>query len=224
MKTVLITGAGQRLGKVIATTLAQAGYSLILHYHTSKKETEKLGATLNAKIVQADLSQPSEVTALFKKMPHVDSIINTVGSFIYKPLSKTSSQEFESCIENNLFVAYRLAEQALPKMKKRKFGRIINFGSVGCDQVTARPLTTPYYIGKTGLLMLTKSLAQEYQNTGVTINMVTPGVLPTGVKPKEKVPIITFDDVARAVLFLLSTESQNFNGSNIEISGGWRPE
>lgn len=221
---VLITGAGQRLGKSIAEACAREGYSLILHYHKSKSATEKLAKRLNAKVVQADLMDQKQVEAMFKKITQVDILINTVGGFIYKPLSKTKVNEFEECIENNLFIAWKLAKAALPKMEKNGFGRIVNFGSVGCDQVTARPSTTPYYIGKTGLLMMTKSLAQEHKNTNVTINMVTPGVLPTGVKPSGNIPVIPFDDVARAVLFLVTNEARNMNGSNIEVSGGWRPE
>lgn len=224
MKTVLITGAGQRLGKSIAEAFAQQGYNLILHYHKSKKETEKLAKKLGAKLIQGDLQKPKSVEKMFQKTGPVDIVVNTIGGFIYTPLSKTSPQEFEECIANNLFIAYRIAHVVIPLFHKRKFGRLINFGSVGCDQITSRPLTTPYYIGKTGLFMLTKTLAQELQNTNITVNMVTPGVLPTGVKPAKGIPLIPFDDVAKAVLFLASEEMNSFNGTNLEISGGWRPE
>lgn len=224
MKTVLITGAGQRLGKTLAETFAKHGYAVVLHYHKSKKETEALAKKLQAKTIQADLQKENSVEKMFQKIGPVDIVINTIGGFIYKPLSKISAQEFEECIANNLFIAYRLAEVAIPLFHKRKFGRMINFGSVGCDQITARPLTTPYYIAKTGLFMLTKTLAQELQNTNITVNMVTPGVLPSGVKPGKNIPLIPFDDVAKAVLFLASEEMNSFNGTNLEVSGGWRPE
>lgn len=224
MKTILITGAGQRLGKTIAETFATQGYNLILHYHKSKKETEALAKNLKAKTIQADLQKENSVEKMFQKIGPVDIVINTIGGFIYKPITKTSAKEFEACISNNLFIAYRIAHAVLPLFQKQKFGRLINFGSVGCDQITARPLTTPYYIAKTGLFMLTKTLAQELQNTNITVNMVTPGVLPSGVKPGKNVPLIPFDDVAKAVLFLASEEMNSFNGANLEVSGGWRPE
>ncbi len=224
MKTVLITGAGQRLGKNIAELLVKNGYAVILHYHTSKKQTLALAKKIGAKTLYADFRKKNSISKMFEKIPEVDMVINTVGSFIYQPLFQTSVEQFETCIENNLFFAYALTSSAIPLFQKKNFGRIIHFGSVGCDQITARPLTTPYYIAKTGLFMLTKSFAQELKNTGITINMVTPGILPTGVKPAKKAPTIPFDDVANVVLFLVSEENKHINGANIEVAGGWRPE
>ncbi len=224
MKTVFIAGAGQRLGKTIAQTLHAAGYNVILHYYKSEKQTKLLAKKLHAQTVQADLTNLPEVKKMFVTLPHIDILINTVGGFIFKPLSKTKSQELVDVLHNNLVTAWYCDSTVLPNMRKKKFGRIVHFGSVGCDQITARPNTTPYYMAKTSLLMLTKSLAAEHKNTGVTINMISPGVLPTGVKPGPEVPVIPFDDIARGVLFLVSNESTHINGANLEISGGWRPE
>lgn len=221
-KTVLITGAGRGLGAAIAAALATTQeYELILHYHTSKKGLQKIPAK---KIIQADLSTPAGLQKLVESADPVDIYVNTIGSFVYQPLLTMKPTDFTECIENNIFIAWNLARTFIPRMQKRKFGRVINFGSVGCDHITARPLTTPYYIAKTGLVMLTKTLAAELVGTNVTVNLVTPGVLPTGVRPHKKVPIIPFDAVARAVIFLLSDESRHINGANLEISAGWRPE
>lgn len=224
MKTVFIAGAGQRLGKAIAKKFAGEGYSLILHYYKSEKQTKLLAKKLDTQTVQADLTNLSEVQKMFASLPNIDILINTVGGFIFKPLTKTKSQELVDVLHNNLVTAWYCDSMVLPHMRKKKFGRIIHFGSVGCDQITARPNTTPYYMAKTSLLMLTKSLAAEHKNTGVTINMVSPGILPTGVKPSSDAPVIPFDDIAKAVLFLVSNESTNINGANLEVSGGWRPE
>lgn len=224
MKTAFIAGAGQRLGKTIAKTLHQAGYKVILHYYKSEKQTKLLAKKLGCQTVQANLTNLDEVKKMFASLPHIDILINTVGGFIFKPLSETKPEELVEVIHNNLVTAWYCDITVLPSMRKKKFGRVIHFGSVGCDQITARPNTTPYYMAKTSLLMLTKSLANEHQNTGVTINMISPGVLPTGVKPSSKIPVIPFDDIARGVLFLVSNESKNINGTNLEISGGWRPE
>lgn len=225
-KTILITGAGARLGAAIAQTVSKSHeYDLILHYHTSEKEIKKMAKITGVKkIIQADLSTAAGIKKLTQSAGQVDILINTIGNFIYKPLLVMKSEEFTDCIENNLFIAWNLTRAFVPKMIKKGFGRIINFGSVGCDQITARPLTTPYYIAKTGLVMMTKSLARELMGQNVTVNLVTPGVLPTGVKPHESIPVIPFDAVAKAVLFLVQAENGHINGANLEVSAGWRPE
>ena len=161
---------------------------------------------------------------MFHQVGPVDMLVNTVGSFIYKPLAQTSLEEFHECIHNNLMTAWYCTKAALPAMRKKHYGRIINFGCVGCDQITSRPKTTPYYIAKTGLLMLTKSLAREEAARGITINMISPGVMPTGVKPTADAPIIPFDAVARVVLWLTHDDQKYINGANLEVSAGWRPE
>jgi NAD(P)-dependent dehydrogenase (short-subunit alcohol dehydrogenase family) len=240
-KTILITGATGKLGQHIAKILARAGYEIIINYRKNETAAKQLarrlasipsprgrgtkGEGVRPIVIQADVTNPKEVTKLFKQAGRVDILINNVGDFIWKPLYQTSEQEFADVIDNNLFSAWYCIKAALPHMRKQKFGRIINFGSAGCDKITTRPMTTPYYIAKTGLLMLTKSLAKEEHKNGITINMISPGILPTSVVKTEGAPIMTFDDIAKAVLFLLNTKGSDITtGSNLKISGGWEPE
>lgn len=224
-KTALITGATGELGKNLARALSQAGYTVIINYRKNKVAAERLATEIKARaVIQADVTNPVEVTELFTKAGKIDVLINNVGDFIWKPLAKTSNEEFASVLQNNLLSAWYCTKAALPKMRTQKFGRILNFGSAGCDQITTRPMTTPYYIAKTGLLMLTKSLAKEEQKNGITINMVSPGILPSSFVKPDKAPVVSFDDITRAVLFLVSDENQAISGTNIEVAGGWRPE
>ncbi|MEK7643899.1 MAG: SDR family oxidoreductase [Patescibacteria group bacterium] len=225
MKKALITGSTSELGQTIAELLAQNGYELYLHYHNQTDEAKKLAARVGAKkIIKVDLMKKTAVKKMFKEIGRVDALVNGVGGFIYSPLAKTTVEEFEQCFANNFLTALYCANAVIPGMRKNRFGRIINFGSVGCDQITARPLTTPYYIAKTALLMLTKSLAREETKNGITVNMISPGVLPGGVKPNADAPIIPYESVAEAVLFLLNEKNGNVSGGNLDISGGWRPE
>ena len=110
-------------------------------------------------------------------------------------------------------------------MKKKKWGRIINFGCAAADSITIRERTTPYYIAKTGVIMLTKVLAYEYAHYGITVNSVSPGILKTSITkpPTPSGKYAQFEDILNAVNFLLKTESNYINGANIEIAGGWRP-
>lgn len=225
MKRVLITGSTSELGQSISKLLAQNNYELILHYHNKPEDAKKLAKTLGVKkILKADLTKKEAVKKMFKKIGRVDILINCIGGFIYKPLAETSITEFEECFNSNFSTALYCAKEAIPTMRENNFGRIINFGSVGCDQITVRPLTTPYYIAKSALLMLTKSLAREENANGITVNMISPGVLPGGIQPNPKTPIIPYDAVAEAVLFIINEKNKHINGTNLDISAGWRPE
>ncbi|MBI2989854.1 MAG: SDR family NAD(P)-dependent oxidoreductase [Candidatus Magasanikbacteria bacterium] len=226
-KTILITGAAKHLGAHLAKTLGkQSAYRLVLHYHKSADAIKKVAKQSNAVgYYQADLTQLDQVKTMFSKIGRVDILINTVGNFIYKPLKETGAEELKAIMENNLLSAWYCIKEALPGMRKRRFGRIINFGSVGCDQITVRPLTTPYYMAKSSLLMLSKSLAREETKNGISINMISPGVLAHGVLNNTKdVPTIPFESVGRTVLFLLDEKNAHLSGAHIEVSAGWRPE
>ena len=215
-KTALITGATGVLGGAIAIALAKNGCQVILNYRTDKEAAEKLSKALpGTRIIQADAANDKEAAALLKAAGPVDILINTVGNFIYQPLRKISNKDFADCVANNLFSAWYCINSALPAMRKKRFGRIINFGSAGADQLTARPLTAPYYIAKSGLLILTKSLA---------VNMISPGILPTSVARPTGAPVVSLDDIVRAVLFLINDVAGAVNGANLDITAGWRPE
>lgn len=219
--TALITGATGPLGQEITRALAQAGYRVLINYRRDRRTAKKLARETNGKIFRADVTKIGDVKKLFKLVESVDVLINGVGNFIYKPLDKTSAKELTKIIESNLLSAWYCAQAALPGMRRRKFGRIINFGSAGCDKLTARPLTTPYYIAKTGLLMLTRSLANEEKTSGITINMIAPGVLPHGVRPTGA-PVVSYREITRAILATL--KKKGLTGAYCEVSRGWRPE
>lgn len=224
MKTALVTGSTGKLASEIAKALSIEGYRVILNYRSNRKAAEKLARSVEAyKVIQADVTKPNDVKRLFKAAGPIDVLVNGVGDFIYKPLEKTSEAEFTECVENNLMSAWYCTKAALPSMRKKKFGHIINFGSAGCDQLTTRPFTTPYYIAKTGLLMLTRSLAREEYDRDIHINMISPGVLPHGVRP-DGAPVIEYSDIVNGVLFLLSSEAKKITGTNLTISAGWKPE
>ncbi len=226
-KTVLITGAAKSLGKELALELAKSGYDLVLHYFKSETEVKELAKELKAlQTVQAELTKPEEVTMMFEQIKSpIDILINNVGDFIYQPLLETDIEEFEYTIHNNLMSAWYCSKQVLDQMIEKNYGKIINFGCVNCDQLTSRPNTTPYYIAKTSLLMLTRSLAQELKNTEIKVNMISPGVMPTGHSATNpEIKTIPFQAVVKAVKFLIDDQNQYINGANLEVGAGWRPQ
>ena len=224
-KVALVTGSAKGLGKALALELARSGAAVIINYLRSEKEAEttlKEAKELSKGSIKirADVTDEKEVRMMFneirEKFGRLNILVNNVGDFIYKPISEVSSGDFRHVIENNLFSAFYCCKSALPVMKN--YGRIINIGCMGCDRVTIRKMTAPYYIAKTGLWMLTKSLALETKK-GITVNMVSPGVLESSVV-KPQAEIIRFSDISNAVMFLLSENSDKINGANIEASGG----
>lgn len=232
-KVALITGSARNLGKSIALDLAKQGAKVVIHCQTSNQEAEKTLEEVKKHsaglIVKADLTKQNQVHSMFqnieKSVGSVDVLINLVGNFIFQPITTTTFAKFKDVIESNLYSAFLCCQKALPHMQKKKWGRIINFGCAGADNLTIRKKTTPYYISKSGVIMLTKVLAYEYARYGITVNSISPGILETSVaKPKTPTgKFAQFSDIINAVNFLLKKESSYINGANLEVSGGWRP-
>src|SRR3989338_341332 len=159
-----------------------------------------------------------------KKLGSVDILINLIGNFIFEPITTTTFEKFRDVIASNLYSTFLCCNETFPMMQKKKWGRIINFGCVGADSITIREKTTPYYIAKTGVIMLTKVLAYESAKYGITVNSISPGILETSVAkpPTPSGRFVQFTDIINAINFLLKEESSYINGSNIEVSGGFR--
>lgn len=232
-KTALVTGAAKNLGRSIAIHLATKGAKVAVHYHTNKVEAEKTLSEVNRYSggisVNGDVTDSDQVNTLFdtveKKLGTVEILINLVGNFIYEPISLTSLNMFRDVIESNVYSSFLCGKRALPGMVTRNWGRIINFGCAGAESITIREHTTPYYIAKTGVIMLTKILAADYAKCGITVNTISPGILKTSIVklPTPSGRTANFEDILNAIDFLVKDESNYINGANIEVSGGWRP-
>ena len=234
-KVALVTGSSKRLGKELALALAKNGADVVVHYNKSvkeaehvKKEIESLGR--RSIIVKADLRNIKEVEAMFKKIidkfKKIDILINNVGNFIFKNIDEYSTEEWDFLIDTTLNTTYYCCKYALPYMRKRKFGSIINIADSLADKLQASPKLTPYIIGKTGVLILTQTLAVTEAKYNINVNAVSPGVMENSiVKPEDKVPkgkYGTYEDIINVVLFLLNEKSDYITGANIKVNGGWR--
>lgn len=232
-KIALVTGSAKNLGRAIAIDLAKQGTKIVIHYHHSKKEAQKTLAEVKKYsggiIVSADVTNPNEVSAMVRttqqQLGSIDILINLVGNFIFEPITITKFEKFKDVIESNLYSTFLCCNETLPLMQKKKWGRIINFGCTGAENITIREKTTPYYIAKTGVIMFTKVLAYEYAKYGITVNSISPGILETSIA-KPSTPTgrnASFEDIINAINFLLKEESNYINGANIEVAGAWRP-
>jgi NAD(P)-dependent dehydrogenase (short-subunit alcohol dehydrogenase family) len=230
-KTMLITGAGKGLGKAISTHFAKNGYCIIAHYRNTKPANlaELKKHTPASFCVRADLASETHTARMFKEIykttPRIDVLVNNVGDFIFKDINTTTFSDFKNVIESNLYSAFLCAKEVLPAMQKKRSGSIVMLGCAGAYTITIRKNTTPYYIAKTGVIMLTKALAAENQKYNIRINAVSPGILPNSrAKPIErKSQEIQYEDIISAIEFLLSEKAKKITGANIEVSAGWVP-
>ena len=228
MKGALVTGAARGLGKEIALTLAREGYAVAVNYRKSGRDARRTLKALrkinrNCTALKGDMARESDVRRTFssakRRMGRIDVLVNNVGDFLRKPLLKTTGKELTGVVGNNIATAFLCSREAVRVMKRQKHGRIINVGSVGCDEMLAPDFTTPYYIGKTGVFMLTKALARKAPE-GVTVNMVSPGILRTSVVKPKGAAFTEMQEVASAVMMLISS---SHNGKNLTIAR-WKPE
>ena len=228
MKTAFVTGASKGIGKEIALMMAREGYSVAINYLKSREDAFKTLKSLketgqDCTAFQGDMTEPEDVERVFSSLTdrygRIDVLINNIGDFLHTPLLETSKKELMQVIENNVCSVFLCSKTAMPIMKKQKHGRIINFGSTGCDQLLAPDNTTPYYIGKTGVYLLTKALARNVPE-GVTVNMVSPGILPTSMIKPPETQLTSIEEVCKEVMALVKSSE---NGKNVTVSS-WEPE
>ncbi len=119
-----------------------------------------------------------------------------------------------------------MSRAVLPAMRKQKSGNIVNIGAVGAERLILRENSTPYFLGKTGVYVLTKVMAQEEARNGIRINMVSPASMTAVIFKPADFPSgrpATHIDVIKAILFMISPDNSYINGANIEVSGGFSP-
>ena len=234
-KVAVVTGSAKRTGKAIALALARSGADVIIHYNKSRKDADRVVAEIkklgrNSMAVKADLRNFSEVKAMFrkivKKFKKIDILVNNVGNFIYKDISKFTSEEWKYQIDTTLNTTFHCCMAVLPYMRKQKFGRIVNMGDSGAHKIESVPPLTAYRIGKTGVLILTKTLAVTEAKHNININMLSPGVIFNTIsKPADPPPkgrYASYEDITNGLLFLLDPKSEYITGANLVIGGGWR--
>jgi 3-oxoacyl-[acyl-carrier protein] reductase len=234
-ETVLVTGSARRLGRALALRFAAQGCFVFIHYLGSRREA---AATLQAveatggkgALVHGDLSTPAGVEALAAEVraqaKRLDVLVNNVGMYQVGPLETFAPADFELTLQVNLSAPFRLVQALSPLMPRG--ARVVNIGYAGLDNLTATTHNTAYLVSKTGLLVLTKSLAQALGPRGIRVNMVSPGILSNSVELPERasdyVPLGTLgdvNDVSDAVAFLCGREARYITGVNLDVAGGY---
>ncbi|WP_316569913.1 SDR family oxidoreductase [Neobacillus sp. YIM B06451] len=244
-RTVFITGAASGIGKMTAIHLAEKGYDLVINYRSSQRKAEALADYITdtfkttCVLAQGDVSVREECeNAVSKALAHVPSIdifIHNAGPYIHdrKSLTDYSFDEWNSIVSGNLSSAFYLSKLLLPQMRGKGWGRII---TLGFDRVETAPgwiYRSAFAAAKTGLASLTRTIALEEAENGITANMVCPGDIVNGWKEKDVGDAIVNDaenapvgrpgtggDIARMIAFLADEKSDFITGSIIPVTGG----
>ncbi len=234
-RTILVTGAARGMGRAIALKLAGPDRAVAVHYLNSAGEASAVvaeAAALGARSAafQADLAEEAQADDLIgrveKELGGIDILVNNVGPFLVKPWSELTGQDWDFLLKGVLESAYFCLRGVLPGMRSRKWGRVVNIGYSRAEQLGSFPTILPYAVAKTGLLILTRTAAVSEIAAGITINMVSPGLIEGGALPPLKnIPPAAIGralDVASAVSYLVSDEASAVTGANLIVAGTWK--
>lgn len=234
-KIALVTGSNRGIGRDMALRLADEVAGVIVHFRNNRKAATEVVKEIEAKgklsgCLQADLTQEDQADSFIREavgqFGRLDILVNNFGPILKKPWERLNAADWDDMWRGNLGSAFYCIKAALAGMRNRQWGRIINMGFSRVEQLVAYRKIVPYAAAKTGLLILTRSVASSVASDGITVNMVSPGLIEGGVLPKDKnIPagrLGTFEDVSSAVMFLVSDKARYITGANLIVSGGWK--
>lgn len=234
MPGALVTGSARGIGRAVLLGLAAKGHDVVVHYRNSRDEADEVASQAQALgarafVLQANVTVPSEASTLVDEAQRLTGdlrvLVNNVGNYHHGPLEEMDVATWHEMFDSNLHATFYTCRQAVPIMRKAGGGRIINLGYAGAEHLVARPAVAAYAIAKTGVILYSKSLARTVAANGITVNVISPGVMENSVtQPRREIPmgrLGRLDEVVSAALFLVSEEASYITGTTIEVAGGW---
>lgn len=253
-KTAVVTGSTSGIGLAIARALAAEGANVVLNGFGDPAEIEATRAGIEQEFSvgtaysSADMTKPADIAALIAeaegRFGAVDVLVNNAGIQHVSPVEEFPIEKWDQIIAINLSSAFHATRAAVPGMKRRGWGRIINTASA--HSLVASPFKSAYVAAKHGIAGFTKTIALELATHGITANCISPGYvwtplverqIPDTMKARgmtkeeviEKVLLqaqptkgfVTVDQVAALAVFLCSDAASQITGANISMDGGW---
>ena len=230
----LVTGSAKGIGKAMSLKLAKLGYDVAIHYRSSQEEAEAVAAEaracgVKAITLQADVTKQTEaeelVTAAHEQLGSLNVLVNNVGNYFKGTLEETDANTWHEMFASNLHSSFYTCQRAVSLMRAAGGGRIINIGYAGAEQMIARPVVTAYATAKTGVILYSKALAKSEADNGITVNVISPGVMENSVtKPLSEIPIGRvgkLTELTAALEYLVSEEAAYITGVTLEVAGAW---
>jgi len=253
-KTALVTGSTSGIGQGIAETLAREGANIVLNGFGRADDIEALRARIErehkvaVRYDGADMTRPDEIEAMVKKavaeFGAVDILVNNAGIQHVAPVDEFPPDKWHQIIAINLVASFHTIRCALPAMKKRGWGRVINVASA--HALVASPFKSAYVAAKHGVAGLTKTVALEVAQQGITVNAICPGYVLTplvknqipdtakarGITEEQVVKdvllaaqptkqFVSVEQVAAIARFLASDAAASITGALLSVDGGW---
>jgi 3-hydroxybutyrate dehydrogenase len=254
MKSVVVTGSTSGIGLAIATAFAQGGANVVINGFGAADEIEATRARLDGlgsgRVLYhpADMTKPSDISDLIEtaveEFDGVDILVNNAGIQHVEKIEDFPPEKWDQIIAINLSSSFHTIRSAIPHMKRKGWGRIINVASA--HGLVASPFKSAYVAAKHGILGLTKTVALEIAENGITANAICPGYVLTPLVEKQ-IPdtakargiseaevksdvmlkfqptkeFVGVDEVAAIAVFLASDAAKSINGTHISVDGGW---
>lgn len=246
-KRALVTGSTSGIGLAVARALKAEGAEMVLNGFGDAGTIAALKDELNASHSDADLTDAAAIERMMDQAGPIDILVNNAGTQHVAPIDEFPVDKWNLIIALNLGAAFHTIRLALPGMKEKGWGRIINTASA--HSLVASPFKSAYIAAKHGIAGLTKTVALEVAERGITANAISPGYVWTPLvenqipdtmaarnlsreevindvllarQPTKK--FVQPEDIGALAVFLCRDEAQNVNGANWSIDGGWTAE
>ena len=234
-KNIIVTGASGGIGNAIIKKLSEAGANILASGTRIEKLEELKNKFKNVKILKFDISQNEKIEKFIenasKELGGLDCIVNNAGITQDNLAIRMNLEEWKKVVDLNLTSTFLMSKFAVKKMLKNKKGKIINITSVVGH--TGNLGQANYTASKAGVIAMSKSLAIEYAKKNINVNCISPGFIKTAMTDKidekfkeaiiSKIPSARLgepQDIANAVIFLASGQSDYINGETLHVNGG----
>ena len=249
-KTAIVTGSNSGIGLGSARELARAGADVVLNSFTDRDEDHKLAEDMakefgvKVRYIKADMSKGEECRSLVEQAGGCDILVNNAGIQFVSPIEEFPVEKWNAIIAINLSSSFHTIAAALPGMRDKGWGRIVNIASA--HGLTASPFKSAYIAAKHGVVGLTKTVALEAAGKGVTCNAICPGYVLTPlveaqipeqmkVHNMDRETVIrevmldrqpsrqfaTVEEIGGTAVFLCSDAAAQITGTTISVDGGW---